>query len=98
MDPVPWGEILPFPVRGIEGHPLKLELVETAPGRVVASAKHFDSDFEREVHDGRPLAPLGPPLLDWLESEPFRLQDRQSGEGELAILSDRIAGDPPAEE
>lgn len=39
VDPVPWGEILPFPVRGIEGHPLKLELVETAPGRVVASSR-----------------------------------------------------------
>jgi purine-nucleoside phosphorylase len=35
----PWKELLPFDVRGIEGHPLTLELIEVAPGRVVASSR-----------------------------------------------------------
>lgn len=33
--PVSWGEVLPFPVRGIAGHPLELELLEPRDGRVV---------------------------------------------------------------
>lgn len=33
--PVAWGELLPFPVRGIEGHPLAIELFEPQAGRVV---------------------------------------------------------------
>ncbi|MEM9555810.1 MAG: purine-nucleoside phosphorylase [Acidobacteriota bacterium] len=37
--PVPWAEILPFPVVGIEGHPLTAELLEVAPGRVVLSSR-----------------------------------------------------------
>lgn len=36
---------------------------------------------------------LGPPLLDWLATEPFRLHDRPAGEGELTVLSEAIAGE-----
>lgn len=39
VDATPWNEILPFEVRGIEGHPLTLELIEATPGRVVASSR-----------------------------------------------------------
>ncbi|MDA8020041.1 MAG: purine-nucleoside phosphorylase [Thermoanaerobaculia bacterium] len=35
----PWLDLLPFEVEGIEGHPLTLELIEAAPGRVVASSR-----------------------------------------------------------
>lgn len=35
----PWRDLLPFDVRGIEGHPLTLELIEVAPGRIVASSR-----------------------------------------------------------
>ena len=31
--PHPWSDVLPFPVQGIEGHPLSLELLEPVPGR-----------------------------------------------------------------
>lgn len=41
---------------------------------------------------------LGPPLLDWLETEPFRLHDRPAGEGELSALGEIIAGKAPEEE
>ncbi len=35
VGPVAWGELLPFPARGIAGHPLEIELLEPADGRVV---------------------------------------------------------------
>lgn len=31
----PWADLLPFPIAGIAGHPLDIELVEVVPGRVV---------------------------------------------------------------
>lgn len=34
-----WADYLPFPVAGIEGHPLEIELVEALPGRVVLSSR-----------------------------------------------------------
>ncbi len=37
--PHPWSEVLPFPVQGIEGHPLSLELLEPVPGRIVLSSR-----------------------------------------------------------
>ena len=37
--PHPWSEVLPFPVRGIVGHPLSLELLEPVPGRIVLSSR-----------------------------------------------------------
>ena len=40
---------------------------------------------------------LGPPLLDWLETDPIRLHDRPSGDGELTALRDQIAGEAPEE-
>lgn len=33
--PAPWGEIVPFRVWGIEGHPLEIELLEPCAGRAV---------------------------------------------------------------
>lgn len=33
--PLPWSELIPFPIRGIEGHPLEIELLEPRPERVV---------------------------------------------------------------
>ncbi|MEM6794904.1 MAG: purine-nucleoside phosphorylase [Acidobacteriota bacterium] len=34
-----WADLLPFPVSGIVGHPLTLELLEPVPGRVVLSSR-----------------------------------------------------------
>ncbi|MEM8995288.1 MAG: purine-nucleoside phosphorylase [Acidobacteriota bacterium] len=34
-----WADLLPFPVEGIEGHPLFLELIQPVPGRVVLSSR-----------------------------------------------------------
>lgn len=37
--PHPWSDVLPFPIEGIEGHPLTLELLEPVPGRIVLSSR-----------------------------------------------------------
>ena len=37
--PHPWSDVLPFPIEGIEGHPLTLELLEPIPGRIVLSSR-----------------------------------------------------------
>jgi purine-nucleoside phosphorylase len=34
-----WADLLPFEIAAIEGHPLEIELVEAAPGRVVLSSR-----------------------------------------------------------
>ena len=34
-----WADLLPFPVDGIEGHPLTVELLQPVPGRVVLSSR-----------------------------------------------------------
>ena len=40
---------------------------------------------------------LGPPLVDWLESEPFRLHDRPLDQAELTFPGDEIEGEALAE-
>ena len=37
--PRPWDELIPFPIEGIEGHPLAIELLQPCPGRVVLYAR-----------------------------------------------------------
>ncbi|MEM6457181.1 MAG: purine-nucleoside phosphorylase [Acidobacteriota bacterium] len=37
--PLPWADLLPFPVRGIAGHPLEFDLLEPHPGRIVLYAR-----------------------------------------------------------
>lgn len=37
--PHPWTDVLPFPTVGIVGHPLRFELLEPVPGRVVLSSR-----------------------------------------------------------
>lgn len=34
-----WADLLPFPIEGIEGHPLSFELLQPVPGRVVLSSR-----------------------------------------------------------
>ena len=41
---------------------------------------------------------LGPPLVEWLETEPFRLNDRPRAEGSLSVLSDELAGETSLDE
>lgn len=91
--PVSWGEILPFPVRGIEGHPLAVELFEPVDGRVVLFSRgrlHAYQGYTpaQVVFTVRLAALLGAKVLILTNSSGGLRPDQKTGD--LMLLRDHI--------
>ena len=91
--PHPWADILPFPVEGIEGHPLSLELLEPIPGRIVLSSRgrlhaYQGYDIAQVVFPIRMAAKLGAKVLIMTNSAGGVLSSHVPGD--LFLLSDHL--------
>lgn len=91
--PVSWGELLPFPVWGIEGHPLAVELFEPVEGRVVLFSRgrlHAYQGYTpaQVVFTVRLAALLGAKVLILTNSSGGLRADQKVGE--LMLLRDHI--------
>lgn len=91
--PLPWSELLPFPVRGIEGHPLEIELLEPLPDRVVLYSRgrlHAYQGYTpaQVVYSVRLAAQLGIGVLV-LTNSSGGIQPGQNV-GDLVLLRDHI--------
>lgn len=93
VGPTPWAEILPFPVWGIEGHPLEVELLEPSAGRVVLYSRgrlHAYQGFTpaQVVFTVRLTALLGAEILVLTNSSGgLRPQHRA---GDLVVIRDHL--------
>ncbi|MEL7058389.1 MAG: purine-nucleoside phosphorylase [Acidobacteriota bacterium] len=99
-EPVPWADLLPFEVVGIEGHPLTAELLEPVPGRVVLSSRgrlHAYQGYSRAqvVFTIRLAAQLGARLLLMTNSSGGLRPEL--GAGSLVAIADHLnlTGDNP---
>lgn len=93
VDPIAWSEMLPFPVRGIVGHPLEVELYEPVSGRVVLLSRgrlHAYQGYTaaQTVFTVRLAALLGARVLV-LTNSSGGLHARQNA-GDLVLLADHL--------
>ncbi len=91
--PLPWGELLPFTVRGIAGHPLEIELLEPLPGRVVLYSRgrlHAYQGYTpaQVVFSVRLAAQLGISVLVLTNSSGGLHPEQNTGD--LVLLEDHI--------
>ncbi len=91
--PLSWGELLPFPVRGIDGHPLEIELLEPRPGRYVLFSRgrlHAYQGYTaaQVVFSVRLLALLGAKVLLLTNSSGGLHPTQQAGD--LVLLRDHL--------
>jgi purine-nucleoside phosphorylase len=98
--PHPWADVLPFPIVGIEGHPLAFELLEPVPGRVVLSSRgrlHYYQGYTlpQVVFMARLCALLGAKALVMTNSAGGLLAEQTPGD--LVLLRDHLnlTGDNP---
>ena len=86
-------EVIPFAVRGIEGHPLDFQILEPVPGRIVAYQRgrlhsYQGYDANETVFVVRLAAMLGAKILI-MSNAAGGVHSTQSA-GEIAIITDQI--------
>lgn len=91
--PIPWSELMPFPVRGIVGHPLEIELLSPVPGRTVLYSRgrlHAYQGYTpaQLVFPARLSALLGARMM--LMTNSSGGLDRDLSAGDLMLVSDHI--------
>ncbi len=100
LGPRPWTEIIPFPIRGIEGHPLEIELLRSRADRVVLYSRgrlHSYQGFSpaQVVFTVRFAALLGAKMLLMTNSSGGLQPHHQPGD--LVLVRDHLnlTGDNP---
>lgn len=93
VGPTPWSDLLPFPVWGIVGHPLEIELLEPVKGRTVLYSRgrlHAYQGYTaaQTVFTVRLARLLGAEILV-LTNSSGGLQPHQSA-GELLLVKDHL--------
>lgn len=93
VGPLPWSHVVPFPVRGIAGHPLELELLEPVAGRVVLYSRGRIHAYQgytpaQVVFPVRLAALLGAELVVMTNSSGGLRLDHRAGD--LVVIRDHV--------